>query len=110
MKQGRETTLEERIQNVRECIACGKNYGEMALKHQVSYQQVRTWTLRFEQMGKAGLEDRRGRRKKDQTPRTKLEQAQIEIEQLKHKLYLAEMENALLKKLDEIERRDASRK
>ena len=74
------------------------------------YQQVRTWTLRFEQMGKAGLEDRRGRRKKDQTPRTKLEQAQIEIEQLKHKLYLAEMENALLKKLDEIERRDASQK
>ena len=110
MKQGRETTLEERIQIVRECIACGKNYGEMALKYQVSYQQVRSWTLRFEQMGEMGLEDRRGRRKKDQTPRTELEQAQIEIEQLKHKLYLAEMENALLKKLDEIERRDASRK
>ena len=110
MKQGRETTLDERIQIVRECIDCGKNYGEMALKYQVSYQQVRTWTLRFEQMGKAGLEDRRGRRKKDQIPRTELEKAQIEIEQLKHKLYLAEMENTLLKKLDEIERRDASRK
>ena len=39
-----------------------------------------------------------------------LEQAQIEIEQLKHKLYLAEMENALLKKLDGVERRDASQK
>ena len=110
MKQGRETTLEERIQIVRECIASGKNYGEMALKHQVSYQQVRNWTLRFEQMGEAGLQDRRGRRKKDQAPRSELEQAQIEIEQLKHKLYLAEMENALLKKLDELERRDASRK
>lgn len=69
----------------------------MALKYRVSYQQVRSWTLRFEQMGETGLKDRRGRRKKDQTPRTKLEQAQIEIEQLKHKLYLAEMENALLK-------------
>ena len=68
MKQGRETTLEERIQIVRECIACGKNYGEMALKYQVSYQQVRSWTLRFEQMGEMGLEDRRGRRKKDQRP------------------------------------------
>ena len=77
---------------------------------QVSYQQVRTWTLRFEQMGEAGLQDRRGQRKKDQTPRTELEQAQIEIERLKHKLYLAEMENVLLKKLDEVERRDASRK
>ena len=83
MKQGRETTFEER---------------------------VRTWTLRFEQMGEAGLQDRRGQRKKDQTPRTELEQVQIEIEQLKHKLYLAEMENALLKKLDEVERRDAFQK
>ena len=43
-------------------------------------------------------------------PRTELEKAQIEIEQLKQKLYLAEMERDLLKKLDEIERRDAFRK
>ena len=110
MKQGRNTTQEERIAIARECIANGKNYGEMALKYQVSYQQVRTWTLRFEELGEAGLEDRRGKRKKDQTPRTELEKAQIEIEQLKHKLYLAEMERDLLKKLDEIERRDAFRK
>lgn len=110
MKQGRETTFEERVQIVRDCISGGKNYGEMAIKYQVSYQQVRSWTLRFEQMGEAGLQDRRGRRKKDQAPRTELEQAQIEIEQLKHKLYLAEMENALLKKLDEVERRGASQK
>ncbi len=110
MKQGRETTLEERIQIVRDCIVSGKNYGEMALKYQVSYQQVRSWTLRYEKLGEAGLEDRRGRRKKDQTPRTELEQAQIEIEQLKHKLYLAEMERDLLKKLEEIERRDAFQK
>ena len=110
MNQGRETTQAERIQIVRECIASGKNYGEMAIKYQVSYQQVRNWTRRFEELGEAGLEDRRGRRKKDQTPRTELEQAQIEIEQLKHKLYLAEMERDLLKKLDEVERRDAYQK
>ena len=110
MKQGRETTQEERIQIVKDCLASGKNYGEMALKYRVSYQQVRTWTLRFEKMGEAGLEDRRGKRKKDQVPRTELEKAQIEIEQLKHRLYLAEMERDLLKKLDEIERRDAFRK
>ena len=110
MKQGRDTTQKERIQIVKDCLASGKNYGEMALKYKVSYQQVRTWTLRFEEMGEAGLEDRRGKRKKDQKPRTELEKAQIEIEQLKHKLYLAEMERDLLKKLDEIERRDAFRK
>ena len=107
MKQGRETTQEERLEIVKDCLASGKNYGEMAIKHKVSYQQIRSWTLRFEELGEAGLEDRRGTRKKDQTPRTELEAAQIEIEQLKHKLYLAEMENHLLKKLDEIVRRDA---
>ncbi len=110
MRQGRDTTQEERIQIVKDCLASGKKYGEMALKYKVSYQQVRTWTLRFEEMGEAGLEDRRGKRKKDQVPRTELEKAQIEIEQLKHKLYLAEMERDLLKKLDEIVRRDASDK
>ena len=110
MRQTRNTTQEERIQIARECIASGKNYGELAIKYNVSYQQVRSWTLRYEELGEAGLEDRRGKRKKDQAPRTELEKAQIEIEQLKHKLYLAEMERDLLKKLDEIERRDAYRK
>lgn len=110
MKQGRDTTQEERIQIVKDCLASGKNYGEMALKYKVSYQQVRSWTQKFEELGEAGLEDRRRKRKKDQEPRTELEAAQIEIEQLKHKLYLAEMERDLLKKLDEIERRDAFRK
>ena len=71
---------------------------------------MKAWTLRFEGRGEAGLEDRRGKRKKDQTPRTELEAAQIEIERLKHKLYMAERERNLLKKLDEIERRDASHK
>ena len=110
MKQGRDTTQEERIAIAKDCIASGKNYGAIALKYNVSYQQARTWTLRFEAQGEAGLEDRRGKRKKDQTPRTELEAAQIENKRLKHQLYLAEMERDLLKKLDEIERRDASRK
>ena len=110
MRKIRSITQEERIQIARECIASGKNYGEIALKYEVSYQQVRTWTLRFEEQGAAGLEDRRGKRKKDQAPRTELERLQIENEQLKHKLYLAEMERDLLKKLDEIEGRDAFRK
>ena len=110
MKQGRETTQEERIQIAKECYASGKNYGELALKYNVSYQQVRNWTLRYEELGEAGLEDRRGKRKKDQEPRTELEKAQIEIERLKHELHKAEMERDLLKKLDEVMRRDAYRK
>ena len=110
MKQGRETTQEERVQIAKECYASGKNYGEMALKYNVSYQQVRNWTLRYEALGEAGLEDRRGKRKKDQVPRTELEKAQIEIERLKNELHKAEMERDLLKKLDEVLRRDAYHK
>ena len=105
MMQRQQTSQEERIQIAKECVVSGKNCGEIALKYHVSYQKVWTWNLRFEELGKARLEDRRGKRKKDQTPRTELEKAQIEIEQFKHKLYLAEMERDLLKKLDETERR-----
>lgn len=110
MKTTRTTTQEERIQIVKECYASGKNYGEVALKYGVSYQQVRNWTLRYEELGEVGLEDRRGKRRKDQAPRTELENALIEIDRLKYKLYKAEMERDLLKKLDEVVRRDAYRK
>lgn len=40
MKEARPTTVEERIQIAKDCIANGGNYGETALKYNVSYQQV----------------------------------------------------------------------
>ena len=107
MKSTRKTTQEERIQIVKECIESDNNYGLVAQKHSVSYQQARTWTLKYKELGETGLEDRRGQNKRDQSPRTEVEQAQIEIEKLKRQLYFAEMENNVLKKLQEIERRDA---
>ena len=110
MKETRPTTVEERIQIAKDCIANGGNYGETALKFNVSYQQVYQWVKKYREMGDAGLEDRRGKRKKDQIPRTELEKAQIEIERLKHELYMTRMERDVLKKLDEIERREAYRK
>jgi len=105
MTKGRETTQAERIAIAKECLANGKNYGEVAIQRNISYQQARSWTLKYIEGGESALEDRRGQRKKDQHPRTELEQAQIEIEQLKHRLKMLEMENRLLKKLEEIERR-----
>lgn len=110
MKQGRETTQEERIAIVRDCLENGSNFGTAAIKYNVSYQQVYTWVKKFKELGEAGLEDRRGKRIVDQEPRTELEKAQIEIAQLKHELYMTKMERDLLKKLKELERRDAFRK
>ena len=106
MTKRRETTQAERVAIAKECLTNGKNYGEAAIQFNVSYQQARSWTLKYIEGGEAALEDRRGQRKKDQQPRTELEQTQIEIEQLKHKLKMLEIENHLLKKLKEIEGRD----
>ena len=105
MTKGRETTQAERIAVAKTCLANGKNYGEAAIAYNVSYQQARSWTLKYIEGGESALEDRRGQRKKDQQPRTELEQARIENEQLKHRLKMLEVENRLLKKLEEIERR-----
>ena len=110
MKESRPTTVEERVQIAKDCIANGDNYGEIALKYKVSYQQFYQWTRKYKEMGSAGLEDRRGKRIKDQTPRTREEELEIEIAKLKHELYMTKMERDVLKKLDEIVRRDAYRK
>ena len=95
MKKTRKTTQEER---------------ETALKYQVSYQQVYTWVKKFSELGEAGLEDRRGQRTAQQKPRTEEEELRIKVAQLEHELYMTRMERDLLKKLEEVERRDAYRK
>ena len=110
MKEARPTTVEERIQIAKDCIANDGNYGETALKFNVSYQQVYQWVKKLKEKGNAGLEDRRGKRLKDQTPRTREEELEIEIAKLKHELYMTKMERDVLKKLDEIERREVYRK
>ena len=58
MKQGRETTQEERVQIAKECIASGKNYGGMALKYQVSYTEAfqHTRRLLYEQISRRTLD------------------------------------------------------
>ena len=110
MKTSRETTYEERVKIVRDCLANGKNYGEIAVKYNVSYQQVYGWVKRYTELGETGLEDRRGRRKVSQTPRSEIEKLQIENERLKHELYMMKMERDLLKKVSELERKDLYRK
>lgn len=110
MKNTRKTTQEVRIEIAKDCIANGYNYGETALKYQVSYQQVYTWVKKFSELGEAGLEDRRGKRTAQQQPRTEEEELKIKVAQLEHELYMTRMERDLLKKLEEVERRDAYRK
>ena len=110
MTKARKTTHEERIQITKECLASGKNHGEIALKYNVSYQQIHTWVEKFIELGEAGLEDRRGQRTVQQEARTPEEELRIRIAQLEHENYMLKMERDLLKKAEEYERRDASHK
>ena len=92
-KSTHKATQEERVQIAKDCVVAENNYGEIAKKYGVSYQQTRAWTLKYKELGEVGLEDRRGKRKYEQEPRTELEQAQIGIAQLKRQLHTAEMKN-----------------
>jgi len=70
MSTSRKTTFKERVEIVHYCIVHNRNYGKTALQYQVSYQQVRNWVLKYEQMGEEGLKDRRGYRAGTKPSRT----------------------------------------
>ena len=106
MRKARQTSPEERLEIVQDCLNNGKNYGAMALKYNCSYQQVRNWVLRYEKMGSAGLEDRRGRRAGTQPSRTPEEELRDKIAELERKNRDLQMENDLLKKVRELEMKD----
>lgn len=104
MTKGRKTTVGERIEIVQYCIAHGHNYGQTAEKYQVSYQQARSYTVKYESGGVEALQDNRGKRK-TQDQMTELEILRAENKLLKAEKRQAEMEISFLKKLEEIERR-----
>ena len=103
MTTGRKTTFDERIEIVQYCIAHDHNYAETATKFEVSYQQARSYTVKYEEGGVEALRDRRGRTK----PREEMSEVEIlraENKILRAEKERAEMEASFLKKLDKIER------
>ena len=104
MTKGRKTTFDERIEIVQYCIAHDHNYAETAEKYQVSYQQARNYTVKYESKGVEALKDNRGKRKSPDTM-NELEKLRAEVKILRAEKERAEMEIAFLKKLEEIERR-----
>ena len=104
MTKGRATTLEERIEIVRYCIEQGKDYGAAIERYQVSYHQVYAWVRKYEKLGVAGLNDKRGKRKPLEEM-TEVERLRAENRMLQAENKRKEMEIAVLKKLQEVERR-----
>lgn len=104
MTKGRKTTFEERVEIVQYCIAHDRNYAETAIKYQVSYQQARSYTVKYESGGVEALKDNRGKRK-NPNEMSELEKLRAEVKILRAEKEHAEMEASFLKKLEEIERR-----
>jgi len=104
MVKGRKTTLEERIDIVKDHMESGSSYEEIAEKYQISYQQIYQWVRKYQENGIDGLVDRRGKRK-EQDAMTEEEKLRAELKLEKAKNKRLEMENLFLKKLKEIERR-----
>ena len=104
MTKGRKTTFEERVDIVQYCIAHDNNYSETSEKYQVSYQQARSYTIKYESGGVEAFKDNRGKRK-NPDEMNELEKLRAEIKILRAEKKRAEMEASFLKKLEEIERR-----
>ena len=98
----KKTTKEERQEIVKYCLEHGKDYKGTAAKYEVSYSQVYQWVRHYEELGEAGLEDRRGKRKGDDEV-DELERLRRENLRLKAKLQESERLNLLLKKVKEFE-------
>lgn len=104
MTNGRKTTYDERVEIVKYCIEHQNNYAVAAQKYQVSYQQVYTWTTKYESDGVEALQDRRGKRKKEDEM-SELEKLKAQNKLLEAQNRRQQMEIDFLKKLEEIERR-----
>lgn len=104
MTKGRKTTFDERVEIVQYCISHNHNYTETAAKYNISYQQARSYTVKYESGGLDALQDNRGKRKALDSL-TEVERLRTELKMERARRMRAEMEASFLKKLDEIDRR-----
>ena len=96
MTKGRKTKFEERVEIVQYCIAHDRNYVETAKQYQVSYQQARSYTVKYDAGGVEVLRDNRGKRK-NHDEMSELEKLRAEVKILRAEKQCAEMEASFLK-------------
>lgn len=107
MKTGRKTTQIERIEIAQWVIANDLNYNGATKKFSVSYGQVYAWVKKFKQDGPEALQDRRGKDKSSKPNLTDEEKQALRIKELEARNAYLSKENEVLKKLKELERKDA---
>lgn len=104
MTKGRTTTWQERIDIVLYCLSQNRNYHKAAEKHQVSYQQIYQWVKKYDEGAEDALQDRRGKNK-DPEALSEAQRQKLALNKLEAENERLRAENALLKKLEELERR-----
>jgi transposase-like protein len=104
MIRGRSTDWKERIDIVLYCLSHNRDYQNTSEKYQVSYQQVYQWVKKYEDGGEDALKDGRGRKKAPEEL-TEAERQKLAMKKLEYENERLRAENALLKKLQELERR-----
>ena len=105
--RSRKTTLDERTEIVKYCLEHETNYKKTAEVFDVSYTQVYQWVKKYQSLGDDGLVDRRGQHK-NEDQLSDIEILERKVKLLERQLKEKEMENELLKKVQEIERRRSS--
>ena len=108
MKTGRKTTQKERIEIVQWVIANDLDYSGAIQQFEVSYGQVYAWVKKFKQGGPEALQDRRGKDKSGKSQLTDDEKQELKIKALEARIAHLSKENEVLKKLKELERKDAA--
>ena len=101
MTKGRKTTQEERAEIVAFCLEHNKDYGLTVETYNVSYQQIYAWVRKYEEGGVDKLKDNRGRTKPVEEM-TEVEKLKAEMKILEAKNRQLEIENAFIKKLQEL--------
>ncbi len=104
MTKGRLTNWKERIDIVLYCLSHNHDYQNTSETYQVSYQQVYQWVKKYEDGGEDALKDGRGRNKAPEEL-NEAERQKNALKKLEYENERLRAENALLKKLQELERR-----
>jgi transposase len=104
MTKGRSTNWQERIDIVLYCLSHNHDYQSTSKNYQVSYQQVYQWVNKYENGGEDALKDGRGR-KKALEELSEADRQKLAMKKLEYENERLRAENALLKKLQELERR-----
>ena len=103
MAKGRTTTFEERIEIVSHCISNNQDYSKTIKAYGVSYQQIYAWIRKYEKDGADGLIDRRGK-SRPESSMTEIDKLQAKLKLKEAEVLRLQMDNELLKKLEELER------